>query len=62
MAVLGWGRDNPALGVAKEDVFVKMGISYTTAVGADTAGGGGISGASSFRFLPLGAGSRGVLL
>jgi hypothetical protein len=49
--------------VAKEVVFVNMGgTDYTTAVGADTAGGGGISGASSFRFLPLGAGSRAVLL
>jgi hypothetical protein len=52
----------PAIVVAKEVVFVNMDIDYTTAVGGDTAGGGGISGASSFRFLPLGAGSRGVLL
>jgi len=41
-------------------------MSYTTAVGAAavavTVGGGGISGVSSFRFLPLGAGSRSVIL
>jgi hypothetical protein len=43
-------------------VFVNMKMRYTTAVDADTAGGGGISGGSSFRFLPLGAGSSAVLL
>lgn len=54
-------RDRASL-VAKEVAFVNMRVLYTTAVEADTAGGGGISGASSFRFLPFGAGSRGVLL
>ena len=55
--------ENPATWVANEVVFVNMWEThYTTAVEADTAGGGGISGASSFRFLPFGAGSSGVLL
>ena len=62
MAVQSRIMTTPAIMVAKEVVFVNMDIDYTTAVGGDTAGGGGISGASSFRFLPLGAGSRGVLL
>jgi hypothetical protein len=56
-----WRETLQAL-VAKEVAIVNMRVLYTTAVEADTAGGGGISGASSFRFLPLGAGSRAVLL
>lgn len=58
------GRRPCGLLVAKEVASRKTRRrnNYTTAVGAETAGGGGISGASSFRFLPLGAGSRGVRL
>ena len=56
------GRGTLQLEVAMEVVFCRNRTRYTTVVEADTAGGGGMSGASSFRFLPFGAGSSGVLL